>query len=70
MSEKRMNEKRIAAAFVATILISVSLCGCSGRKMSNMEPLGETVEVEVTNAEASDSTEIIPTEDTLTEVSI
>lgn len=44
------SNKTIAAATVATIVISISvltLTGCQGRKMSNMEPTGETVEVEI-----------------------
>lgn len=39
--------KTIAAAFAATIVASIGLCSCEGRKMSNMEPNGETVEVVV-----------------------
>lgn len=38
--------KTIAAAMVATIVVSaLMLTSCKGRKMSNMEPVGETVEV-------------------------
>lgn len=55
MSVKIKHLRTIAAAMVATIVSSVALCGCSGRKMSNMEPTGETVEVEVISAEVSDS---------------
>lgn len=45
--------KGIAAAVVATILVSFLLGACQGRKMSNMTPTGDTVEVEV--AVVSDS---------------
>lgn len=37
----------IAAALVATIVISAGMQSCQGRKMSNMEPKGETVEVDI-----------------------
>lgn len=40
--------KTIAAAMAATIVVSaLMLTSCKGRKMSNMEPVGETVEVVV-----------------------
>ncbi|MDE6006073.1 MAG: hypothetical protein K2G67_00760 [Muribaculaceae bacterium] len=42
---KFKNIGTIAAATVATIVASIGMGGCQGRKMSNMEPLGETVEV-------------------------
>lgn len=42
---KYKNTGTIAAAVVATIVVSICLGSCQGRKMSNMEPLGETVEV-------------------------
>lgn len=44
---KKMNIKAIAAAFVATVALSCIMTSCEGRKMSNMEPTGETVEVDV-----------------------
>lgn len=34
-----------AAAWVATIVACFMAVGCQGRKMSNMEPKGETVDV-------------------------
>lgn len=43
----RCHKTRIAAAFAATVLLSSGLAGCKGRTMENMEPLGETVEVDV-----------------------
>lgn len=53
--------KTIAAAMVATIVISVCaviLTGCKGRKMTNMEPTGETVEVVIDSTEPTEPTEI------------
>lgn len=46
---KKHISKSIAAILfgVATIVVSASLCSCEGRKMSNMEPTGDTVEVMV-----------------------
>lgn len=43
----KFNYKTIAATAVATIVISISLCSCEGRKMSNSQPKGETIEVEI-----------------------
>lgn len=37
---------RIASA-CAVIFAATALCGCKGRTMENMEPTGDTVEVEV-----------------------
>lgn len=58
---KRHISKTIAAAMVATIVISISmLTACEGRKMTNMVPTGETVEVNVGQSEydsSYDSTE-------------
>ncbi len=57
--------KKAAATFVAAAIIAVSLGSCQGRTMKNMEPAGETVEVEVaptpemaadTVSEATDTT--------------
>lgn len=43
-----MKKSIAAAACAATIVVSmISLTGCEGRRMSNMQPNGETVEVEV-----------------------
>lgn len=39
--------KVIAARMLATIAVFITLTSCEGRKMSNMEPTGETVEVVV-----------------------
>lgn len=45
---KHSRKHTIAAAFAATIVVSLSaLTSCEGRKMSNMHPVGETVEVPV-----------------------
>lgn len=51
-----------AAASTATIAASFLLVSCEGRKMSNMEPTGETVEVVINDADtappqASDSSQ-------------
>lgn len=54
---KKNNRKAIAAAMVATIAVSFTLTGCEGRKMSNMTPDGETVEVVIDEPQA-DSTSL------------
>lgn len=62
------SNKTIAAAIVATIVISISaltLTGCQGRKMSNMEPTGETVEVEINTP--ADSISSAPTDSSIYE---
>lgn len=38
---------------VATIVASFSLASCEGRKMSNMKPTGDTVEVVVSTPETA-----------------
>lgn len=51
-----LNKKVIAAALVATIAVSVPLLtSCEGRKMSNMKPTGETVEVDLSSQLHPDS---------------
>lgn len=58
---KKNNKWTIAAAMVATIVISVcSLSSCKGRRMSYMEPDGDTVEVVIGNPDTSSSTDTIP----------
>lgn len=52
---KKINIKRIAVAIVATILVSITLASCEGRKMSNMQPTGDTVELEVVPVSPADS---------------
>lgn len=55
------SSKAIAAAMVATIVISMSmLTACEGRKMSNMTPTGDTVELEVARPDSPDSTSVNP----------
>ena len=44
---KKTHIPTVAAALAATIVVSLLLSSCQGRKMSNMEPTGETVEVVV-----------------------
>ena len=41
-----------AASLVATIVASCTLCSCKGRKMSNMEPLHDTVEVVIASPDS------------------
>lgn len=45
--------RTIAAASVATIVVSICLTSCEGRRMSNMVPAGETVEVEIEPASSA-----------------
>lgn len=46
---------------VATIVISIcSFPSCKGRRMSDMEPDGDTVEVVVGNPDTSSVTDTIP----------
>lgn len=47
--------KAIAATSVAAIAFSFILASCQGRTMNNMEPTGDTVEVNITSAEAVDT---------------
>lgn len=42
-----------AAVMVATIVVSSMFVSCEGRKMSNMKPTGETVEVVINEADTS-----------------
>ncbi|MDE7180737.1 MAG: hypothetical protein K2N88_06025 [Muribaculaceae bacterium] len=51
--------KTIAAAVVATIVVSISLTSCEGRRMSNMEPNGETVDVVIEKPLPNDSVVIL-----------
>lgn len=51
------SKRKIAAAFVATIFASLLLSSCEGRKMSNMTPTGDTVEVAVTEVTDTLTTE-------------
>lgn len=49
-----MKKSIAAAVWVATIVVSaVLLTACEGRRMSNMQPNGETVEVEVSAADTT-----------------
>lgn len=58
---KKNNKWTIAAAMVATIVISIcSFPSCKGRRMSDMKPDGDTVEVEVGNPDTSSVTDTIP----------
>ena len=46
-----MNNKRIliaGSALLIAVIAAGSLCSCKGRTMKNMEPTGDTVEVEIT----------------------
>lgn len=42
---KRHHLPTIAATTIATIVVSILLTACEGRRMSNMQPSGDTVEV-------------------------
>ena len=53
---KKNNRKAIAAAMVATIAASLTFSGCEGRKMSNMTPDGETVQVVIDEPQSDSST--------------
>lgn len=46
---KNVKKAIAAACMIATIAASFSLASCEGRKMSNMQPTGDTVEVVVDN---------------------
>lgn len=48
-----MNNKKIlnAGAVLLIVMVAIgSLCSCKGRTMNNMEPTGETVEVQISPA--------------------
>lgn len=63
------SSKAIAAAMVATIVISIStLTACEGRKMSNMTPTGDTVEVEVSTQAAADTAAVTANSESDTEL--
>lgn len=50
--------KTIAVASAATIVVSImALTSCEGRRMSNMKPTGETVEVVVNDTPEVDGPE-------------
>lgn len=57
---KRLSKTIAAALMVATIVVSLLCASCEGRKMSNMTPTGETVEVVIGDDTISD-TDSIPT---------
>lgn len=58
---KTYNPKAIAAAMAATIVVSMmALTSCEGRKMTNMEPTGETVEVVIDGVESVPGTDAAP----------
>ncbi|MDE7438166.1 MAG: hypothetical protein K2M93_06735 [Muribaculaceae bacterium] len=43
-----MKTKKISIIVAALFVTATSLCSCKGRTMKNMEPTGDTVEVEIT----------------------
>lgn len=59
---KSFKKLAIAAASVATIVVFTSLPSCKGRKMSNMEPTGDTVEVVIQQTDATDSVAQAPSD--------
>lgn len=57
---KHYNFKTIAATVVATIVISIALSSCEGRKMSNMVPTGDTVEVVINTPDSTATNTLTP----------
>lgn len=51
----------VAAMSVAAALSLSMLCACEGRKMSNMKPKGETVEVNITTPADMPAHEVVDT---------
>lgn len=51
---KRYN-KATAATLCATVALALFLGGCKGRTMENMEPTGDTVEIDPTAGVTADS---------------
>jgi len=57
---KRHNNLTIAVAAVTTIVVSSTLLpSCSGRKMSDMEPAGDTVEVVIGPKDNQENTDTV-----------
>ena len=57
--------KATAATFVVAVAVLSGLTSCKGRTMDNMEPTGETIEVNIVNpstVEASADTALITDE--------
>lgn len=52
---KFRNTLTIAAATVATIVVSIALPSCQGRRMDNMVPTGETVKVVIAEPAVADT---------------
>ncbi len=52
----QFNNKAIAATFVAAIAFPGILASCQGRKMSNMQPAGDTVEVVISSPDSESDT--------------
>lgn len=58
--------KATAATFVAAVAVLSGLTSCKGRTMDNMEPTGETIEVNIENPstiEAAPDTALITNEE-------
>lgn len=56
---KKNHRLAIAAGALATIVTSLALASCEGRKMTNMQPAGETVEVIIDSAATSHAADSI-----------
>ena len=59
---KKLNIKAIAATFVATVALLLSMSACKGRTLDNVQPTGDTVEVEIEEVSATDSTVTVTSE--------
>ena len=52
-----------AVMMIATMAVSCMLSSCEGRKMSNMQPKGETVEVVINEVDNDGAPQDAPTPD-------
>lgn len=59
---KKLNIKAIAATSVATVALLLSMSACKGRTLDNVQPTGDTVEVEIEEVSATDSSVTVTSE--------
>ena len=59
---KKLNIKAIAATSVATVALLLSMSACKGRTLDNVQPTGDTVEVEIEEVPATDSAVTVTSE--------
>lgn len=59
---KKLNIKAIAATSVATVALLLSMSACKGRTLDNVQPMGDTVEVEIEEVSATDSAVTVTSE--------